>query len=286
MGNDRDHFGELMAAPDAAEVERMFPLPSLNVQDLAPLEAFKVYMDYAHTAMGQTYTFRLRRALERERAIASVRTLPNGAHVYGFITTEQRKANTLAESKAVADRFAPLLPAIRAYVSQRSQDPMILNRLAWIADEVDAIIEEASGRTPIPTSLGEEAVGLRRTSKWPIPKEWSALRDGLRAMIANLGTANDATVLPIASTGQSAVVPITWRGSVQQLAWMLRELAENGWIGAPTHKGNTTKWKAGDINASAFAKAMAPHFDGVNLGTLERELKAEGGTVPAQDVEG
>jgi len=87
-------------------------------------------------------------------------------------------------------------------------------------------------------------------------------------------------------TTEQPVTPIQWKGTVQQLAWVLRELAEKGWIGAQTHKGNTKKWRAGDINASAFAKAMAPYFGNINLGTLERELKAEGGTVPAQDVVG
>lgn len=79
---------------------------------------------------------------------------------------------------------------------------------------------------------------------------------------------------------------IEWKGTVQQLAWILRELARNGWITAPSHTSNTTKWKAGDINASGFAKAIAPHFKDVNAKTLEQELKAEGNTVPAQDVEG
>lgn len=85
---------------------------------------------------------------------------------------------------------------------------------------------------------------------------------------------------------QQGAEPIQWKGTIQQLAWVLRELAEKGWIGYPAQKGDTTKWKAGDINASAFAKAMAPHFGDVNERTLAQELKKEGGTVPALDVEG
>ncbi len=87
-------------------------------------------------------------------------------------------------------------------------------------------------------------------------------------------------------TTEQNLAPTQWKGSVQQLAWVLRELAERGWIGYPAQKGTTKKWKAGDINASAFAKAMAPHFKEVNEKTLAQELKPEGSTVPAADVEG
>lgn len=80
-------------------------------------------------------------------------------------------------------------------------------------------------------------------------------------------------------------VPIQWKGSVQVLAWLLGELANMDWIDAPRHSSTTTRYKAGDINASRFAKAMAPHFQGVNLTTLDRELKPGGASVPAQDVE-
>jgi|APTNR8051073442_1049403.scaffolds.fasta_scaffold01015_8 hypothetical protein len=98
-------------------------------------------------------------------------------------------------------------------------------------------------------------------------------------------TSTDGTTATQGTTKQP-VAPIQWKGSVQQLAWLLRELAEKGWVGYPAQKGNTTKWKAGDINASAFARTMAPHFRDVNQTTLVQQLKPEGGTVPAADVEG
>lgn len=104
--------------------------------------------------------------------------------------------------------------------------------------------------------------------------------EGIAANVTNTGTT--ATQ----GTTKQAVAPVQWKGTVQQLAWVLRELAEKGWIGYPAQKGHTKKWKAGDINASAFARAMAPHFGGVNEKTLGQELKPEGGTVPAADVEG
>lgn len=102
-----------------------------------------------------------------------------------------------------------------------------------------------------------------------------------------LGLDEIASVLPTSTVvvaSNSVAVPIPWKGSVQVLAWLLRELAEKDWINAPRHSSTTTKYKAGDINASAFTKAMAPHFP-VNATALGQELKAEGGTVPAQDVE-
>lgn len=91
-----------------------------------------------------------------------------------------------------------------------------------------------------------------------------------------------AYTVSVVTNGVSVQIP--WKGSVQVLAWLLRELAEKDWIDAPRHSSTTTKYKAGDINASAFTKAMAPHFP-VNATALGQELKAEGGTVPAQDVE-
>ncbi len=120
------------------------------------------------------------------------------------------------------------------------------------------------------------------------------IREQLNTLLDEIADEHLSQPDPMATTGTTAtqgtteqpVTPIQWKGTVQQLAWVLRELAEKDWIGAQTHKGNTKKWRAGDINASAFAKAMAPHFGNINLGTLERELKPEGGTVPAQDVEG
>ena len=105
----------------------------------------------------------------------------------------------------------------------------------------------------------------------------------LKRIAANVAT-NGTTAAQ--GNAEQPAAPIQWKGSVQQLAWVLRELAEGGWIGYPAQKGNTTKWKAGDINASAFAKAMAPHFKEVKEKTLAQELKPGGGTVPAADVEG
>ncbi|MBZ0206939.1 MAG: hypothetical protein K8H89_11485 [Flavobacteriales bacterium] len=87
------------------------------------------------------------------------------------------------------------------------------------------------------------------------------------------------------ATDGTPAPPIIWKGSVQVLAWLLRELAEKGWIAAPEHTSTNSRYTAGNINASKYAKAMAPHFANVNETTLGRELKPEGSTVPAQDVE-
>lgn len=178
------------------------------------------------------------------------------------------------------------------------------------AEEFTAEVEVAAGRFAGDPELPHAFTGLVKELREFRPATYQA--KGLRAELE--GMAEGAAFLDamdrererlvrrleriagghMATTGTTAtqgtteqpVTPIQWKGTVQQLAWVLRELAEKGWIGAQTHKGNTKKWMAGDINASAFAKAMAPHFGNINLGTLERELKAEGGTVPAQDVVG
>jgi len=112
------------------------------------------------------------------------------------------------------------------------------------------------------------------------------MNDGKTRLLRRLEQVRDDAVPTSMNNGTSTTKGIVWNGTLQQLAWVLRELAEGGWIGYPAQKGNTTKWKAGDINASAFAKAMAPHFKEVKEKTLAQELKPGGGTVPAADVEG
>ncbi len=158
--------------------------------------------------------------------------------------------------------------------------PLYLERVGVIADRWKGKGEQAEVETRL--RLLAKEVNTKATSMLDgdgTAEAKTKAEVAIRQVVDGIGELlGDAVSITVAS--------IKWKGSVQQLAWMLRELAEKGWIGAPTHKGHTKKWKAGDINASAFAKAIAPHFDGMNLGTLEQELKVEGNTLPGQDLEG
>lgn len=115
----------------------------------------------------------------------------------------------------------------------------------------------------------------------------SALCDAL-GKIADDDVPETSTTMEDATPGTPATldrgVRIAWKGSVQVLGWLLTELAEKDWIDAPRHKSTSKKFKAGTINASQFTKMTAPCFN-VNPVTLGQELKPEGATVPAQDVE-
>lgn len=274
--DDRDWVGELLSSPTKAEVETQFALPDLSdtVQGLSAMDAFKEFLDYAKRAAGLQFSRALYRALERELYITNKKIRDNGQHYYPMPTELQFTDRSKRIQYTLSARIAPLLPAIREYISQRPRDPAIINRLAWLADQVEVVLVQDYPPRGLPR------MGC---------VEWRTLKKGILEIIATPPQPD-----PMATTGTTAtqgtteqpVAPIQWKGSVQQLAWVLRELAEKGWIGYPAQKGHTTKWKAGDINASAFAKAMAPHFKEVKEKTLAQELKPGGGTVPAADVEG
>lgn len=274
--DDRDRVGELLSSPTKAEVETQFALPDLSatVQGLSAMDAFKEFLDYAKRAAGLKYSHALNRALEREFYITNVKILDNGQRAYPMSTIEELTDRSKSVQYALTARIAPLLPAIREYVWQHPQDPTVLNRLAWLADQVEVVLVQDYPPRGLPRS------GC---------VEWKALKKGILMIIATPPRPDPMATNGTTTTQGNAeqpVAPIQWKGTVQQLAWVLRELAEKGWIGYPAQKGNTSKWKAGDINASAFARAMAAHFKDVNEKTLAQELKPEGGTVPAGDVEG
>lgn len=219
-------YYELVNGPDVAEVERTYPLPTINVQDLGPLDAFRVFMDYATNATGRAYISAHEKALRREAAIAIEQ---KRGHVRdGYEIQVDREP----VRKAVADRFAPLLPAMRTYVAQRSQDPTTLNRLAWMNDEVEAAI------TSFPTML-------KGASKWP------ELKEGIASMIANLGT-NNAPAPPTSAN----VERIEWIPSTAAFEYIFSTLAKRGYFKIPSKRG-----KEGEPNLTEFARALLLAFD-------------------------
>ncbi len=273
--------------PTPAEVMSKWELPNIAEQTstAGPVEAFRLFMAYAEHALDHDFEQELNRALRWDAIVAGEIRHIIPERVEGSALFKQPYTHTPKEveeritqevSMALRDRIAPLLPSIHTYVSNRPNDPATVNRLAWMAAQIEAIPGALEGRALWRSR--EQPEGFLRPRKFE-PMAWKELHDGLLEI---LNTASDST----GSTSAPQPLPrIEWKGSVQVLAWLLRELAEKGWIEAPRHRSTTTRYRAGDIIAKKYAEAMAPHF-GVNLTTLERELKPEGGTVPAQDVEG
>lgn len=273
--------------PTPAEVMSKWELPNITEQTstAGPVEAFRNFMSFAERALDHRFEGEFNRALRWDAIVAGEirRIVPEAVESSAWVgqpylhtPEEVEERITQVVSTSLRERLSPLLPAIHAYVSNRPNDPATLNRLAWMAAQIEAIPGALEGRALWRSR--EQPEGFLRRREFE-PMAWKELHDGLLEI---LNTANDSTGSTSASRPQQH---IEWKGSVQVLAWLLRELAEKGWIDAPRHRSTTTRYRAGDIVAKKYAEAMAPHF-GVNLATIERELKPGGGTVPAQDVEG
>lgn len=279
--------------PTPAEVLSEWALPDIVEQTSAtgPVEAFRLFMTYAERALHHRFESELNHALTWDAINAGEirRIVPEpvegatwqrGAYLHTPKEVEERITNTV--NTALRERLLPLLPAIRAYVSRRPNDPATVNRLAWMAEQIEEIPGEIEGR--VLWTSREQPEGFYMPRKFE-PMAWKELHDGLLAIVDETAATNAAPAhTEDTSAPVTPVARIEWKGTVQVLAWLLRELAEKGWIEAPRHRSTTTRYRAGDIIARRYAEAMAPHFV-VNVTTLERELKPEGASVPAQDVE-
>lgn len=258
MSNDElpNYLERILASPNVAEVERMFPLPDLRtIPSLSPIDAFKEFMHYADVAIGNVFRVPFRGALEREAFLANERALPNGRPIFGSITTEQRKANTVAESKAVAERFAPLLPAMRNYVEQRSQDPTVHNRLAWMSDKVEVVINDLTGRPPtrgvwVPDHSAEAVTGGTPNATL---REWGELWDGIAAMIANIGNTHNAPARSFPAIANAD--RIEWQGSTIEFVTIFKKLEERRYVDLPSTGG-----KQGEGNLTEYIRRLQQLF--------------------------
>lgn len=272
-----------------------------NVEGKDPHAAFSVFLAYTKrilrpAELGHLIRPRLQSLPDKERSI---------------ITTRDELRETCGpERQTIKDRLSQMANAVEVYCKANRSNPFLLERLGWLIQEVTVwdpeIIKSGDINFSNKEHLEENIERLRRDERMAGMDEFDkavevGIADGfvnavfrtdeLRAELAQhlKGIATSIAVDHVATTGNIPTVPgmrpIQWTGSVQVLAWLLRELAEQGWIDAPKHTSTNSRYTAGGINASRYASAMAPHFQGVNETTLGRELKPEGSTVPAQDVE-
>jgi len=240
--DDHDRMGDIMAGPTKAELLAQFALPDLfsTVQELSPMDAFKEFMDYAKTAIGRKFSLALYGALRRDAYAANERLGKNGmGRVFPSLTEHQENANGRVMRHELSARFAPLLPAIREYTSQRPQDPAVFNRLAWLADQV-------------------EVVNIQDFPVMGLPRygctEWRALKKGISDTIANLPTAfgNPVELAPTATTGTTDQ-PIIWKGQPAELFALFEELVGKGWIELPKNRGKRSRDKLARTVHAVFA---------------------------------
>jgi len=242
--DNHDRMGEILAGPTKDEVLKQFSLPDLflTVQELSPMDAFKEFMDYAKTAIGRKFSLALYGALRRDAYAANERLGKNGVGgVFPSLTDHQENANGRIMRHELSARFAPLLPAIREYISQRPQDPAMLNRLAWLADQVEIVNAQDYPLHGFPR-LG--------------CTEWRALKKGISDTITNLPTAlgNPVELAPTATKGTPERLP--WTSTTSAFAHIFTTLSNAGYFPIPRRGG-----KENEPNFTGFARVLLQAFD-------------------------
>lgn len=240
--DDRDWVGELLSSPTKAEVETQFALPDLSdtVQGLSAMDAFKEFLDYAKRAAGLQFSHALYRALERELYITNEKIRDNGQHYYPLPTELQLTDQSKRVQHALSARIAPLLPAIREYVSQRLRDPAIVNRLAWLADQVEVVLVQDYPPRSLPR------MGC---------VEWRALKKGILVIIATLPQPDPSPTTGTTAT-QGTTDRLKWKSSTAAFVHIFNTLAAGGYFDLPTKGG-----KGNDPNTAAFARMLLQAFD-------------------------
>lgn len=202
------------------------------------MDAFKEFMEYAERAIGKPVSTEIYGALTRELLDVNSRRGHNGqGRIYPSLTTEQTNARGHALRHALSERFAPLLPAIREYVTKRFPDPAILNRLAWLADQVEVVILQ-----------DYPAHGFPREGS----SEWRALKKGILDTIANLPTAS--VQLPQKAM-RGNPERMEWNGSTIEFVTIFKNLLKSNYVELPSSGG-----KQGEGNVTEYIRRLQQTF--------------------------
>lgn len=292
-------------APDQPDMGNEWAAP--NIEGKSPRAAFNAFLDHAKKILHPTALADLLRP-ELE-AIGS-------ANPEDSLIELRDKLRPVCSTKKelLRSRLAELAHTVEHYVKSNATNLLVPERLSWMIAGVAAWTSEVHSDNDMDMGGEKRLVlqtqRLREDEKWaavdPLERTIeTALRDGflkavfetkelrvelghrleeIAASIAT-GTAIPDTPTEVASPPPN-FAPLKWTGTTQQLAWLLRGLAEKGWIDAPRHKRNTGKWRAGGLNANKYGQQAAPHFEGITANTLSQELKPEGQNVRASEVEG
>ena len=253
--------------PTPAEVMSKWELPNIAEQTSAagPVEAFRLFMDYAERALDHKFERELQSAWHFD-ACHTGEIQPNkDRHYIASAETEERITQDV--STALHARIAPLLPAIHSYMSNRPNDPATVNRLAWMAEQIEAIPGALEGRALWRSREQPEGFLMRRKFE---PMAWKELHDGLLEIL-NTATVNSGRV---AAAPARSTERIVWTSSTAAFEYIFSTLAARGYFKIPPKRG-----KEGEPNLTALARALLLAFDvkgeGEGEGKDRKSLNAE-----------
>lgn len=166
--------------PSPAEVMSTWELPDIVEQTSAvgPVDAFRLFMAYAERALHHDFERELGSAFHFEACNA--KEIQPNKEGHWIPSAAIRERITQAVSGAIRGRMAPLLPAIHTYVDSRPNDPVTVNRLAWMAEQIEAIPYAMEGRALWRSREQPEGFPMDRKFE---PMAWKELHDGLLAFM-------------------------------------------------------------------------------------------------------
>lgn len=243
--------------PTPAEVMSKWELPNIAEQTstAGPVEAFRLFMAYAERALDHNFEREFKSALWWDAVAAGEirRIIPEAVEgsalvgqPYTHTPKEVEERITQEVSMALRGRIASLLPSIHTYVGNRPNDPATVNRLAWMAAQIEAIPGALEGRALWRSR--EQPEGFLRPRKFE-PMAWKELHDGLLEI---LNTASE-------STGSTSASPplqrIEWEGSTIKFITVMKMLLKRKYVELPSTGG-----KQGEGNVSEFIRRFQQTF--------------------------
>lgn len=262
--------------PTPAEVMSKWELPNIAEQTstAGPVEAFRLFMAYAERALDHDFERELKSALHFDACYAGEIQPNKDGHYIASAATEERFVQEV--STALRARIAPLLPAIHAYVNSRPNDPATVNRLAWMAAQIEAIPGALEGRALWRSREQPEGYFWHRKFE---PMAWKGLHDGLLEML-NTPTV-DTSSAPVVRTKYRSHLedpPPTFRDLLGEdnLARTLAAIEELGYRPtAAKGKGHIIAAMEAALEKFEVKSPLAKHwphmlntqFDGIHAGT-------------------
>lgn len=232
--------------PSPAEVMSTWELPDIVEQTSAvgPVDAFRLFMAYAERALHHDFERELGSAFHFEACNA--KEIQPNKEGHWIPSAAIRERITQEVSTALRDRIAPLLPGIHSYVSNRPNDPATVNRLAWMAEQIEAIPYALEGGALWRSR--EQPEGVPRDRKFE-PMAWKELHDGLLEIL------NTATVNPGSPPATRPIVRIEWEGSTIEFVTVLKMLVKGRYVDLPSTGG-----KQGEGNVAEFIRRIQQSF--------------------------
>ncbi len=243
--------------PTPAEVLSKWELPNIveKTSAVGPVDAFGLFMAYAERSLDHAFERELDNALRWDAIMAGeIRRIvpqvsegsPVGRQPYLDTPKEVQERITGMVNTTLRNRIAPLLPAIHNYVDSRASDPATVNRLAWMAAQIEAIPGALKGCQLWRSR--EQAEGYLMDRKFE-PMAWKELHDGLLEIL------NTPTLNPGSTSAARPMVRIEWEGTTIEFVTVLKMLVKGRYVDLPSTGG-----KQGEGNVSEFIRRIQQSF--------------------------